>query len=511
MAPHWLVFLLVASAVHGAKVLFYVPTLSYSHVAFNSKVADLLVSRGHNVTMLLARVDPAVKTHVAKLASVRTIDLPELQDGVFANTLWNNPGPFDDSSPLNPKITLKLYRVASIFIDACKMQADDLQLVSELREEQYDTAVVEQYDSCGFGLFEAVGIKNIVWLSATGVFRPQPYVVGVKYPLSYVPELFGFSDDTMNFFQRLQNYLIAQATGLIHGSYSRAKESEAFRLAQHRNGSTEFPDILEVSQNADTVLINSLPLIDFPMPTSTEIHGIGGITVEKEAAPLSSQWQEVADQSEGGFWLVTFGSIAKTSDMPPRMRQSLFSAFSKFSNFTFIVKYEVLNTTTMQIAPNVIFTKWIPQLSLMAHRNYQGIITHGGWSSILESLVFKKPMILMPLFADHTKNSKIIEQKELGLIVDKMRITEDTFVNAIRTLTTDNRYYRNCARYSAMLDSSMPISVDDLIVHKFMSSTKSNRRKFRRHPISIELSYMEENYVDLCAIFFAVFLYLSLC
>uniref|UniRef100_A0A1I7YR82 glucuronosyltransferase n=1 Tax=Steinernema glaseri TaxID=37863 RepID=A0A1I7YR82_9BILA len=510
MAPFWILVLLMASVVHGAKILFYVPTLSYSHVAFNSKVADLLAARGHNVTMLIARIDPAVRTHVAQMATVRTISLPNLKDGVLANTLWRNPGPFDDSSPLNPKITSKLFRVASIFIDACRVQATDLNLASELAEQRFDVGVVEQYDSCGFGVFEALGLKNIVWLSATGVFRPQPHVLGVEHPLSYVPELFGFFDDSMNFFQRLQNYLIAQATGQIHGLYSRSQETQAFRKA-YKKRKRNFPDLLDVSQSTDTVLVNSLPLIDFPMPTSSEIHGIGGITVEKEAPPLMSEWQEIADHASGGFWLVTFGSIAKTSDMPSKMRKSLFNAFSQFSNFTFIVKYETLNSTTLQIAPNVIFTKWIPQLSLMAHPNYHGIITHGGWSSILESLVFKKPMILMPLFADHTKNSKIIEQKKLGLIVDKMRIREDTFVAAIRTLTADERYYRNCARYSAMLGDSMPISVDDLIVHKFTNSIKPTRRKFERHPFQKDLSYVQENYIDLCSIFVVVLLYLSLC
>lgn len=31
------------------KALFYVPNLSYSHVAFNARIADLLAQNGHNV------------------------------------------------------------------------------------------------------------------------------------------------------------------------------------------------------------------------------------------------------------------------------------------------------------------------------------------------------------------------------------------------------------------------------------------------------------------------------
>ncbi|TMS39280.1 hypothetical protein L596_005829 [Steinernema carpocapsae] len=288
-------FLFLTQCLHAAKILFYVPTLSYSHIAFNSKLADLLASKGHNVTMLIPRIDPAVKTHVAKLAKVLPVNLA-MDDHIFANTLWNNPGPFDDSSPLNPKITLKLVRVASLFCEACKMQATDFTLANKLLEEDFDIGVVEQYDSCGFGIFETLGIQNIVWLSATGVFRPQPHVLGVEHPLSYVPELFGFFDDTMNFFQRLENFLIAQATGFIHSSVSRVSETNSFQAAYH-NSTTRFPDLLDVSRRVDTVLVNSLPLIDFPMPTSTDIHGIGGITVSRDAPPLDPEWQTIADFS----------------------------------------------------------------------------------------------------------------------------------------------------------------------------------------------------------------------
>ena len=38
------------------------------------------------------------------------------------------------------------------------------------------------------------------------------------------------------------------------------------------------------------------------------------------------------------------------------------------------------------------------------HPNYQGIITHGGWSTVLESLYYGRPMILMPLFAGTLKS-----------------------------------------------------------------------------------------------------------
>ncbi len=65
------------------------------------------------------------------------------------------------------------------------MQADDL---NELRTMGiFDIGLTEQYDACGFAVFQALGIPRVIWLSATAAFRPQPEALGASYPLSYVP------------------------------------------------------------------------------------------------------------------------------------------------------------------------------------------------------------------------------------------------------------------------------------------------------------------------------------
>ncbi|EYC05545.1 hypothetical protein Y032_0081g1437 [Ancylostoma ceylanicum] len=43
-----------------------------------------------------------------------------LAPGELASTLWRNPDPFEDSSPLNLRIFTKLIRVSSLFVRACE-------------------------------------------------------------------------------------------------------------------------------------------------------------------------------------------------------------------------------------------------------------------------------------------------------------------------------------------------------------------------------------------------------
>jgi glucuronosyltransferase len=76
-----------------------------------------------------------------------------------------------------------------------------------------------------------------------------------------------------------------------------------------------------------------------------------------------------------------------------------------------------------------------------AHPNYKAIVIHGGWSTVLESLLYEKPMILVPLFADHFKNAKVIEEKGLGVTVDTTQINNGKFANALGEVLSNNRSF----------------------------------------------------------------------
>jgi UDP:flavonoid glycosyltransferase YjiC (YdhE family) len=64
---------------------------------------------------------------------------------------------------------------------------------------------------------------------------------------------------------------------------------------------------------------------------------------------------------------------------------------------------------------------------------------HGGWSGIIESLHYETPMLIMPLFADHYKNAKVIEKRNVGIIIDKLQMDRQTLTTAMNRLLADNR------------------------------------------------------------------------
>ncbi|KAK6749064.1 hypothetical protein RB195_001587 [Necator americanus] len=328
-----------------------------------------------------------------------------------------------------------------------------------------------------FGLFRVIGVTNFVWLSATGIYAGQPLTIGVNHPLSYAPNLFAPFGDEMSFLNRAQNVLISAVTALVF-SYSRAQQSRIF----WKTGDLPFgEDLFATARSSDSVLVNTLPMLDFAMPTSNKIAYIGGFTAQKEPKRMDTFWQQLADSSSRGFILVTFGSIAKTMDMPLEMQDKFFTAFSQFPEITFIIKYETTNCT-LRIPPNVQFTRWIPQAELMAHPNYLAVITHGGWSSILESISVEKPLVLIPLFADHGKNSKVVEAKGAALILDKMNLKVSDITKAIADVTSKPRYREACINLSRMMDDASPLKSADLLDYQVRRAAKASRKKFPSTP-----------------------------
>lgn len=63
-------------------------------------------------------IDPNVR--IGQTERAKLIHVPvALEKDRLKKSLWENPGPYEDASPLNPKIFLKFLRISQIMIDAC--------------------------------------------------------------------------------------------------------------------------------------------------------------------------------------------------------------------------------------------------------------------------------------------------------------------------------------------------------------------------------------------------------
>ncbi|CAI9095596.1 OLC1v1031584C1 [Oldenlandia corymbosa var. corymbosa] len=67
----------------------------------------------------------------------------------------------------------------------------------------------------------------------------------------------------------------------------------------------------------------------------------------------------------------------------------------------------------------IVWKNWAPQLKILNHGAIGGFLTHCGWGSTIEGLMFGHPMIMLPFVVDQGLNARVLEDKQVGVEVPR--------------------------------------------------------------------------------------------
>jgi MGT family glycosyltransferase len=93
------------------------------------------------------------------------------------------------------------------------------------------------------------------------------------------------------------------------------------------------------------------------------------------------------------------------------------------------------------VPTNALLFPYVPQVELL--RRAQIFVTHGGLCSVMESLYFGVPMLVLPMMEEHAIIGKIIEEQGVGIVLKPELLTTRQLCSTLEQLLEEPRYRQN--------------------------------------------------------------------
>ncbi|KAK1587562.1 hypothetical protein Q3G72_014226 [Acer saccharum] len=124
----------------------------------------------------------------------------------------------------------------------------------------------------------------------------------------------------------------------------------------------------------------------------------------------------------------------------------------------------------------VVWTSWAPQLQILGHDSVGGMLSHSGWSSVVEAVQFERALILLTFLADQGINARVLEEKQIGYSIPRDErdgsFTRNSVAESVKLvmIKEEGQIYRNMAKEMKVLFGDRVRQ--DLYVDNFLDHLK---------------------------------------
>jgi len=450
-----LCFFALSAFTEGLKILYFNPRFGKSHVTFSGKVADTLAEAGHDVVVYQPIINDKIKITGSSHKNVRYYFKPKNESlNIKADVeshqdmVWEQNG----VGSLRNMVT-EFYGIKHTY---CRDIMNDEENLLKLKDENFDLGLSELFESCGFGVFHAIGLKKVIPVNAGPLFLGLSRMLGIPAAPSIQPNVFTQFPSKMTFFQRVGNF-ISSILELQFGDVMIFNSAEDAIKEKY----PEF-NLMDKLKNSAFIFVNTDEVLDYPAPITSKVIFMGGLGKSK-SKPLEKKYQDIFNSTKKGVIYFSFGSAAQGSAMPEAYKRAFVEAFSEFPEINFIWKYEKDSEYLLKGSKNIFTYDWLPQNDILDHKKLLGFISHGGMNSVMEAASKGVPLICIPIFADQPHNAKMLEEKGTGLIINKNEISKDNIVAAIKELINNPSFKQNALRISQMIEAK-PMKSEERVV-----------------------------------------------
>ncbi|KAL5291873.1 hypothetical protein ACFFRR_010948 [Megaselia abdita] len=482
--------LLCFSVVSGANILGVFTSLSPSHNIVHLSVVKALIEKGHNVTVLsrIPMNDKKLPFH-----------------HIFLPLTKEEKAEHEENMKTSNKSSLaKLMRTSSTIKKMVDLQYDPIrspEVQNFLKSGVKVDAVILGYFFNDVYLALAAQLKAPVLMSWTAApFLFSNSFVGNPTEFSYVPNLMITSETKMGFFARVINTIATGGFSLVE-AFANYKLSQYYDEYVQEFNLKDMPSFDDMRKNVSLVFCNS-HFSEGPIrPNVPAIVEIGGIQIKDKPDPLEPKLKEFLDNSsKHGAILFSMGSNVKVSTLDPKIIKTLYNVFSKLKQ-NVLWKWEDPNPASFPgNSKNILFSKWIPQDDVLAHKNMKLFVTHGGKGSVVESQYHGIPMIGLPVFGDQPGNIDKIVKVGYGLKLDYKTMTEQELSTAVNEVLNNPSYAANVKKFADTY-KDRPLSARESVVFWTEYVIRHHGAPHLQSPL-VHMNVIQQYSIDVLAVIF---------
>ncbi|XP_071476585.1 UDP-glucuronosyltransferase 2C1-like [Diadema antillarum] len=449
----------LVSSVSAGNILVMTGFGAGSHFIAGSQVGKTLAERGHNVTMLIGNA-----------FSYRAKDpLYEDLNFVIFNHSWSNEEVIERVKSIRQIVfdsrftqMIKFHKIlAPGYYAECKHILENEAVLRELREGEFDVIIIDTIWLCSLLIARKVGPIPVIGESPGSLSFINHVSAGNPIYPAFMPDkkLTSGLPQKMNFFQRLGNALVISL--YVRFVFPYVYQTYDALIAEHGLGSKGLTLLDLIRNDVMLWLVNTDFAYEFPMHITPNIIPIGGLTarppkplpqVELEDFMLSSGEHGVVIFSLGSYF--TFGT--DMASLKSNIVQVFADAFAQLDQK---VIWHMTDSGALKrtMPPNVKILSWIPQNDLLGHNKTRVFMFHGGNNGLNELAYHGVPTIVIPLMGDTHDTAERVKARGLGVSLDKMKLTTDSILSALREVLDNDKYAKNAKRVSAISrDRPMP-------------------------------------------------------
>lgn len=470
-------FLCISSSLaYKILCIFPAPTKSHDHLA--NGVVQALLKAGHQVTWATPYKKKDIHTNltIVELSETRAI--------------------IDTVDMMNAGISF----IRTFARNISRTAAESPELRKILVEQQFDAVVSTWF----LNEFEAgyAAIQQAPWilLSSIGVHPNLENLVDDVRSVTTVPLLFNDSPVPMSRGRRMLNglfYLLMNVDSWFDEPRQAALYEDIFTPLAAERG-VPLPPFYEAQHNVSILLVNSHESIAPALSLPPNAINIAGYHIDDKPAPLPKDLQDLLDSSPQGVIYFSMGSVLKSSALKPHTRYALLKLFS---TLPYIVLWKFEETIT-GLPRNVHVRPWLPQPSVLAHKNVKLFITHGGLLSTLEAIHAGVPLLAVPVFGDQPANAERARRAGYALRVDFHADVAEELGVALREMLSTDTYY-NKVQYLSKIFRARPAPPSDLISF-YVNLAIETKGAYHLRSLSLKYSWYERWMLDVVLAFLGV-------